>query len=56
MIPRHIREEQNPIPHCHENINTHGMWQVLSTVKNNLLGEFFQPISKIAQGQDSARN
>jgi hypothetical protein len=32
------------------------MWQVLSTVKNNLLGEFFQPISKIAKGQHSARN
>jgi len=53
---RLIREGQSPLPHCHENINTHGMWQVLSTAKNNLLGELFQPISIIAEGQDSARN
>jgi hypothetical protein len=56
VTPRHIWEGQNPLPHCHEIINTHGMWQVLSTEKNNFLGELFQPISKIAEGQDSARN
>jgi len=44
VTPRHIQEGQYPLPHCHENINTHGMWQALPTAKNNLLGEFFQPI------------
>jgi hypothetical protein len=37
-------------------ISTHGMWLLLSTEKNNLLGEFCQPISNVAQGQHSARN
>jgi hypothetical protein len=41
VTPRHIEEEQYPLPHCHENIDTHGMWQALPTEKNNLLGELF---------------
>jgi hypothetical protein len=56
LTTRHIQEGQNPLPHCHENVNIHVMWQVLSTAKNNLLGEFLHPISKIAHGQDSALN